>query len=215
MPSNINQAGRPGTAIYTLPIGTLSRQAQLAADEGTREIYTAEATDQATEQAIDLRVDWNGDASHLGHFEVLVKPSTWQPCGRLDAYDTPTDMIKAPTSSTTFRARFQRGPVYNRCRFGVKAVPIVWKGAPLAQLDPSYVAQRGTDYEYEAGILPDLVAWTESVFVEGAHRLILLLSKTGQYEIWVRLQDPNDPNHWQIQDPIVVPVDPTPIPKTY
>jgi hypothetical protein len=210
MASNINEAGRPGRAIYTLPIGALSRQAQLAADEGTREIFTA----RATEQAIDLRVDWDGDPSHLGHFEVLVDPSTWQPCGRLNPYDTETDMVKAPASGATFRARFQRGPVHAGCIFGVKAVPITWRGAQVTLLDSSYVAQRDTDYEYECGIKPELISWTDAVLVQGVYRLTLELSIARNYEMWVRLQDPGDPNRWQIQDPILVPVDPGPEPTT-
>ena len=45
------------------------------------------------------------------------------------------------------------------------------------------------------------------------HRLTLELSMTRAYEVWVRLQDPRDPNKWQIQDPILYPVDPGPVPK--
>ena len=209
MPSNINDAGRPGRAIFRLPIGALSRQEQLAADEGTREIFTA----RATEQAIDLRVDWNGDAAHLGSFEVLVDPSTWKPCGRLNPYDTETDMVEAPASGATFRARFQRGPDHKGCIFGVKAVPIIWKGAQLTQLDSSYVAQRDMDYEYEGGITPELISWTDAVLVQGVYRLTLELSIARNYEMWVRLQDPGDPNRWQIQDPIFVPIDPGPVPR--
>jgi hypothetical protein len=208
MPSNINESGRPGRAIYRLPIGALAHQAQLAEDEGTRQIHTA----RATEQAIDLRVDWDGDASHLGRFEVLVDPSTWQPCDRLNPYDTETDMVKALTSGTTFRARFQRGPDHKGCAFGVKAVPITWMGAQLKQLAASYVAQRGTDYEYEGGIAPELISWTDAVLVQGVYRLTLELSMARIYEVWVRLQDPSDSNHWQIQDPILYPVDPGPEP---
>jgi hypothetical protein len=193
-----------------LPIGALARQAQLAENEGTREIFTACATDQ---MSIDLRVDWDGDASMLGRFEVLVAPSTWKACGLLDPYDAKNDMIMAPTGGTTFRARFQRGPEHKGCTFGVKAVPIIWRAALATSLEPLYVAQRGTDYEYEAGIRPDLVPWNDSVLAEGVHRLTLELSKTRFYEVWVRLQDPRDPNNWQIQDPIFVPIDPGPVPK--
>jgi hypothetical protein len=210
MPSNINHAG-PGRAIYMLPIDALSRQAQLAAEEGTREIFTARSIDQV----IDLRVDWDGDASHLGRFEVMVDPSTWQACGLLDPYDADTDMIVAPAGGTTFHARFQRGPDHKSCTFGVKAVPITWKQTLPEPLASSYVAQRGTDYEYQAGIQPDLVPWTYSVPADGVHRLTLELSMAHNYEMWVRLQHPDGSDTWQIQDPIIRPIYPDPHAKMY
>jgi hypothetical protein len=202
--SNVNPAGRTGRVIYTLPVDMLARAAQLAADEGTRGAFEAQVADQA----IDLRVDWDGNASSVGQFEVLVGASTWKQCELIDPSDRKNDVI-APAKTlqgTTFRARFQRGPAYRGCVFGVKAVPIVWKQELPAKLDASYVAVRGTDYEYEAGIQPDLVPWTYSVLASGVHRLTLELSIERRYEVWVRLQDPKNPNNWQIQDPILHPI---------
>jgi hypothetical protein len=201
--SKINRPGHTGRAIYVLPIGALSRQTQLAADEGTREIFQAQAMDQA----IDLRVDWDGDAANLGRFEVLVGPSAWKACALLEPHDVKTDVIVASMGGTTFHARFQRGPENGGCIFGVKAIPIVWKHVLPAQLDPSYVAQFGTDYEYEGGIQPALLPWNYSVPSGSVQRLTLELSMERRYELWVRLQDPKDPNKWHIQDPILDPID--------
>lgn len=199
-PSNVNRTGR---SIYRLPVGALSRLAQLACDEGTRGAFHALATDQA----IDLRVDWDGDASSFGRFEVLVGTSTWQACELINPSDLESYVIAAPRGDTTFLARFQRGPWHRDCIFGVKAVPIVWKHELPTTLEPSHVAERGTDYEYEAGIPPELVPWIDSVLAGGMHRLTLELSMVCRYEVWVRLQDPKDPNHWQIQNPILDPID--------
>ncbi len=200
--SNANPAGRAGRTVYTLPVGALSLVAQRADDEAERGAMDALVADQA----IDMRVDWNGDASSLGHFEVLVGVSTWQKCELIDPRGVAgIDVISPSTTqeSATVRARFQRGPVHRGCPFGVKAVPIAWKQALPAQLDSSYVAMRGQDYEYAGGLQPDLVPWTYSVRVDGVHRLILELSRGRDYEIWVRLQDPRDASKWMIQDPIV------------
>jgi hypothetical protein len=205
MPSNINQAGRAGRTVYTLPVGKLSRLAPVADEEGTRGAVDA----RVAEQAIDLRVDWDGDPASLGHFEVQVGVSAWQKCELIDPSGDGIDVITpAPAlAGTTFRVRFQRGPVHRGYIFGVKAVPIVWKQELPAELAPSYVAARGTDYEYAGGLQPDLIPWTYSVLVGGVHRLILELSMERHYEMWVRLQDPRDPNKWQVQDPIVRPVE--------
>ncbi len=199
-PSNAN-AGRAGRAIYALPVGALSQLAQRAADEGTRGAFDA----LVASEAIDLRVDWNGDPTSLGHFQVLVGASAWQTCELIDPSKLEIDVISPAMAveGATFRARFERGPWHKSCVFGVKAVPIAWKQQLPAVLDPSYVAVRGTDYEYAGGLQPDLIPWTYSVLANGAHRLTLELSKERDYEIWVRLQDPMDPDKWMIQDPIV------------
>jgi hypothetical protein len=204
-PSNVNSAGRAGKTVYTLPVGKRSRLAQLAAEEGTRGALDA----LVAEQAIDLRVDWDGDPANLGHFEVLVGASSWEKCELIDPSGPGIDVISLATAldGAMFRARFQRGPAHSDCTFGVKAVPIVWKQELPAELDASYVAVRGTDYEYAGGLQPDLIPWTYSVLVGGVHRLTLELSMEHHYEMWVRLQDPSDPNKWQVQDPIVRPVE--------
>jgi hypothetical protein len=202
-PSNLNLAGRAGRAVYKLPVGP-SRLGQHVSDEATRGAFEA----LVAGQFVDLRVDWDGDDSSFGRFEVLVDASTWQTCELIDPSKLAIDVISPATTleGATFRARFQRGPVYGGCIFGVKAVPIVWKQALPPQFDPSYVAVRGTDYEYEAGIQPDLVPWAYSVLAGGLHRLSLELSTERSYEVWVRLQHPTDSSRWQIQDPILHPI---------
>lgn len=196
-PSNVQRAGRH---VYTLPVSALSRLAQLA-DEGTRGHI------EVASQAIDLRVDWDGSASSMGHFQVLVGAGEWKACELIDPDELGIDVIsltRAPAGDT-FLVRFERGPAHGGHAFGVKAVPIVWTHALPAQLDPSYVAERGKDYDYESGIEPEHIAWTDAVLADGVYKLTLELSMSCDYEMWVRLQDPNDPNNWKIQDPIVRP----------
>jgi hypothetical protein len=201
--SNSSHIRPAGKAIYTLPVRALS---QGASDEQTRGYLEAVVEAAAGGHAIDLRVDWDGDASNLGQFDVLVGPGAWEECKLIDL-GVHKDVIGTAEklSGETFLARFQRGPVYGASSFGVKAMPIVWLQALPAVLDPSYVAERGKDYDYEAGIQPEIVPWTYSVLSNGVHKLTLELSMGRDYEVWVRLQDPKNPNNWHIQDPIVRP----------
>lgn len=200
-PSDLDHAGHAGKTIYTLPVDALVRLGQLASDEASRGHLEALFADQA----IDLRVDWDGSASSMGQFEVLVSASTWKACELIDPDDIGIDVIslsQAPLG-TTYLARFRRGPAHAGCIFGVKAVPIVWTQELPAQLAASYVAERGNDYEYQAQLQPELVPWTYSVLAGGVQRLNLELSMASDYEIWVRLQHPTNPDSWRIQDPIV------------
>lgn len=65
------------------------------------------------------------------------------------------------------------------------------------------MAERGQDYTYGAGLDPQAMPWTYSVLAGGIQRLTLELNVGRDYEVWVRLQDPKDPDHWQVQDPLV------------
>jgi hypothetical protein len=199
-PSNVNHSSRTGRHIYKLPVSRRQR----AADDESRDHILA----YVTEQIVDLRVDWDGDPSSLGHFEVRVGDQTWQACELIDPSDTGIDVISPSQNmtGTTFRARFQRGPTYGSYSFHVKAVPIVWTPAPTAPLPRSYVAERGKDYAYAGGVDPESLPWHYSESSGGVHKVTLELSMTTHYEMWVRLQDPKGLNEWRIQDPILTPV---------
>lgn len=156
------------------------------------------------EQAIDIRVDWDGSESWMGRFEVQVGLDAWQQCELIDP-DNRNDVVSPAIDGAgeIFLARFQRGPTYRSHSFGVKAIPIVWAYALPSKLDPAYVAVRGEDYAYASGANPELIPWTYSVLSSGTQTLAIELATGQDYEVWVRLQDPNDEANWRIQDPIV------------
>lgn len=191
---------RAARAIYQLPARALLQLGALASDEQARGHIEALVMDAA----IDLRVDWDGDAGSPGRFEVCVGANAWQSCELIDTGDL-NDVVSpnAEITGNVFLARFQRGPEHGPIGFGVKAIPVVWAEPGPAILTPEYVAVRGQDYAYEAGLDPQLVPWTYSVLAGGIQRLTLELAMGRDYEVWVRLQDPKDPDHWQVQDPLV------------
>ncbi|HWO25633.1 MAG TPA: hypothetical protein VNO30_43135 [Kofleriaceae bacterium] len=157
-----------------------------------------------SEQTMDVRVDWSGSTSSLGRFEVRVSSGEWHTCGLFDAGSS-NDVV-SPAKEVTgdvFMARFQRGPEQPLCLFGVKAVPIVWNCAIDELLNRDFVAERGMDYDYEEGANPKVIPWTYSVLAGGAQKLTIELTRGRDYEVWVRLQSPRDPNGWLEQDPVI------------
>lgn len=198
--TSMAQPQRAARAIYKLPARALLQCGALVPDEQARGHIEAQVMDAA----IDLRVDWDGNAASPGQFEVCVGTNAWQACELIDTGDL-NDVVSpnAPITGQVFLARFQRGPTHAPVRFGVKAIPIIWADPGPAILTPDYVAVRGQDYTYEAGLDPQMMPWTYSVLAGGIQRLALELTMGRDYEVWVRLQDPKDPEHWQVQDPLV------------
>lgn len=186
-------------AIYTLPVRKLAGRYQVSSGDQSRASLDAVVVDQA----IDLRVDWDGSVSGPGQFEVLVSVGSWQSCELIDPGDLQDVVSPAAAVGERFQARFQRGPDHKGCSFDVKAIPIVWKERLPEQLDPSFVAERGKHYEYESGLQPDSLPWACSVLAGDVQRVTVSLGVGRDYEVWVRLQDPKDPSHWVIQDPII------------
>jgi hypothetical protein len=189
-----------GRAIYALPASALSRRSGLGPGEQGRGHIEA----CVSEQTMDVRVDWSGSTSSLGRFEVQVSSGEWHTCGLFDASRS-NDVVSPATrvAGDVFMARFQRGPEEPRYPFGVKAVPIVWNCAIDELLNREFVAERGTDYDYEAGTSPQVIPWTYSVLASGAQKLTIELAMGRDYEVWVRLQSPCDPDSWLEQDPVV------------
>lgn len=187
-------------AIYALPASALLRRAGLGPGEQGRGHIEA----CVSEQAIDVRVDWSGSTSSQGRFEVQVSSGEWQTCSLFDASRS-NDVVSPATkvAGDVFMARFQRGPEEPLRPFGLKAVPIVWKCAIDELLDREFVAERGADYDYEAGASPKVIPWSYSVLAGGAQKLTLELTMGRDYEVWVRLQSPRDADSWLEQDPIV------------
>ncbi len=154
--------------------------------------------------AIDLRVDWDGDTSSAGTFEVRVGASMWKACDLIDPSD-PNDLISPDTELTGERldVRFVRGPAHGSVPFAIKAIPVVWLQEPTGQIAAGYTAARGTDYEYENNADPQNMPWLYSAAVSGIQHLAIELATKRAYEVWVHLQSPSDPSQWQLQDPIV------------
>jgi hypothetical protein len=197
---SIAQPHRSTRAIYRLPARALWQLGDHAPDEQARGHIAAQVTDTA----IELRVDWDGNAASPGRFEVRVGAEAWQACELIDT-GALNDVVSPSTqvAGSVFLAHFLRGPVHASVRFGVKAIPIVWTNPQPASFTSDYVAERGKDYTYEAGVDPLVMPWTYSVLAGSAQRLTLELATGRDYEVWVRLQDPKNPDHWQVQDPIV------------
>jgi hypothetical protein len=198
--TSIGQPHQAVRGIYRLPTRALLQHGDLASDEQKRGHIQAQVMDAA----IDLRVDWDGNTASPGRFEVRVGASAWQACELIDPGDL-NDVVSpnVQIASDVFLARFQRGPVHTPVRFGVKAIPIVWAEPRPAIFTPDYVAERGQDYTYQAGLDPQVMPWTYSILAGSIQRLTLELTVGRDYEVWVRLQDPNNPGHWQVQDPLV------------
>ena len=155
-------------------------------------------------QAIDLRVDWDGNPASLGRLEALTTSGAWQACERIDT--GPLNDVVVPRvqpAGEVFLVRFQRGPDHPECIFGVKAIPIKWISPLATHLHPDSVAKRDIDYVYADDLSPEAVPWTYSVLADGHHGVILKLAVGCDYEVRVRLQHPDNPNDWLEQDPIV------------
>ena len=100
--------------------------------------------------------------------------------------------------------RVQRGPDNQGVRFAVKLVPIEWLRVLSIPHDHDVEVERDKDYRYAGDTPPERVAWVESQETEGIHQLELNDLSVGQdYEMWVRLWHPRDPEKWKDQDPVV------------
>ncbi|ACY13821.1 hypothetical protein Hoch_1261 [Haliangium ochraceum DSM 14365] len=157
-----------------------------------------------TENGIDVRVDWDGSDDDPGRFEVLNASGVWVECPHTAPSDARNDVMHTTkdVSGRPFLVRFQRGPAGPAVRFEVKLLPVVGLG-DLSGQSSEYVAVRGQDYEYEGEIEPALVSWTPSSEVDGAHGVTVMLVAGKDYEVWVKLSHPTDPNRSRILDPLV------------
>ncbi len=156
-----------------------------------------------TEKTVDMRVDWNGGDSRPS-FEVQVGVDEWIGCEHLTT-ESPNDVISpaVPDVGEPFLVRFHRGPDNEHAGFGVRAIPITWTNAPESSPPANYVAQRGRDYTYVEGVNPDSISWSYATSIGGVQQVSLELTTACDYEIWVRIQDPNEADQWIEIDPIV------------
>lgn len=199
-PVDMAHSRQGSRAVYTIPVRELvSRAHQENHLRGRGHIQG-----MLVDQAIGVRVDWDGSAASTGQFEVQVAPDAWHACKLIDPGNH-NDVVSPATevAGQIFRARFQRGPCYPSHAFSVKAIPITWTQALPACLDPGYVAVRGEDYVYAGDASPELAPWMHSELADGIQTLTLELAIGQDYEVWVRLQDPQNATRWRVQDPIV------------
>ena len=153
------------------------------------------------DDGIDLRVDWDGDQADAGTFDVLCQ-GRWQALVEVSA--SPKNEQIASRSLPVTSVRVQRGPRNKRIRFAAKLVPIDWARTLTMPQEHHLQVHRGTDYHYRQGHSPDDIAWEESQQTGGVHCLTLQNLIIGQdYEMWVRLWHPHDPDRWQDQDPVI------------
>ncbi|MCG8418043.1 MAG: hypothetical protein MJE77_08895 [Proteobacteria bacterium] len=161
-----------------------------------REVIPAEVA----ENGIELRVDWDGQPASTGSFEVKGEYETWTPCTRVDTCGV-NDIVSPnkTVEGTKFMARVARGPDNPSYSFELRAIPITWKHERPGVLASDAVVRRDEDYECDASP----VEWRKSALVDGVQRVILELTIGTDYEMWIRLQSPHDPDNWLTQDPIV------------
>lgn len=160
-----------------------------------------------TNDGIDIRVEWDGCTSSLGRFDVRVDTKRWQSCPNIDI-SAMNDLVSPKTlvAGKSMTVRMHRGPEHVACAFQARVIPIAWlaKHKPGATAVPAcYTAERGVDYNYDDSDTSADRTWQLSSLDDGVQRLSLTLQTGRAYELWVRLQDPNNVNHWLEQDPIV------------
>ena len=151
----------------------------------------------------DIRVDWKGDESD-GLFEVKVSEEDYLQIDNLKPNGTNNVVVSSELlTGKQFSVRFERGPHHPDRQFGAKAIPVDW--SETEQVDFSSIVELGTHYDYREN-LPDEKEWvfsTESG--DGTQEVSLTLPLGQDFEIWVLLQHPENPEKWRVQDPIVHP----------
>lgn len=117
--TSTEQPRQAARAIYRLPTQALLQHGDLASDEQGRGYIEA----LVMGAAIDVRVEWDGNAARPGRFDVRVGASAWQACELIDPGDL-NDVVSldAQRAGTVFLARFQRTPAHAPVRAGVKAL---------------------------------------------------------------------------------------------
>ena len=165
-----------------------------------------------TADGIDIRIDWDGTGEQLGRFEVRSPYGTWEQCQNLAPLMDANDLIY-PTehvAGESLSVRFHRGPSHPGLPFKVRALPIRWlegRGpGPSSALPATYEAVRYVDYTYDIPDTTDIEGlWQESSSSDNVQCFVLDLAKGQDYEVWVTLQSPLDPDVWLPHDPIISP----------
>jgi hypothetical protein len=163
---------------------------------------------QSQEHAIRVRVDWDGDSSNIGTFEVWNLAGSWEACGNLAPEVSANDLIIASSRliSEPFFVHIERGPAHLTCPFEAWAYAISWKDESLVQgpLPGSFSAVRYDHYTYAQ---PTPVCQVRSALEGGVQTVRLPLDPRFDYELWIGLRHPEREDSWCIHDPIVRPGD--------
>lgn len=163
---------------------------------------------------LHTRVDWDGDPSSLGSFEILKRGPAWTSCQDRPGDDPARDFIFSTddVKDKIFRVCIERGPDHPQRQIAAKAIPVSWSQSdkPIALAgDPDYVALRAADYIHYRGA--DTVSWRHSTLKRGIHTVTLDLVMRQfdgmriDYLIWIKLQHPERDDTWLIQDPVLRP----------
>jgi hypothetical protein len=153
---------------------------------------------------VHLRVDWNGFSDNLGTFEVQNLDSQWEAVGNLSPASPLKDLIAARPrpASNPFVIQIRRGPAHGTIPFQAWARRITWTSNPvvLGDLPSDFSAVRESDYIYAETEFPIY----ESRLEGGVQVVEIPLDLSHHdYELWVKLRHPTDPDRWSIIDPII------------
>lgn len=159
---------------------------------------------------LSVRVDWNGDVSKPGSFEIKLSDGTWFACQNLDIDSDINDLIfpASAIQSDLVTLALERGPTNQGRAFAVLAIPIIWSsGFTLPQQsDDDFVAIRGENYQYRDGTVDE--SWEHSQPEGDTQRATLKLAGGVDYEIWVDIQHPSEDDVWKKHDPVMTTGDP-------
>ncbi len=184
--------------IYNLPAKAPKHERHQSADHReTYDVYTGD---------VHLKVEWDGQAGSMGRMEVELAAGQWQALRHLAPGTNDMLVTNGNHYPSAFKALFERVGEHSGYRFQVKAVPIQWQIDPDALQGSErdmFVAVLGEHYEYAPGAHPTNTAYQSSTPQGSVHHAELDLVAGQDYELWVRLQNPQDPDDWLEQDPIV------------
>jgi hypothetical protein len=181
--------------LYRVPVAALLRRRRALIQTNQKALHIAATRGGA----IEMRLDWNGDASP-GQLEIDVAVADWRPCDNIEP-DIDNDIIAldARPAGAPFVLRVHRGPLHPAAPFQVKAIPIAWDPALPLAFPPDFTAIRGTHYYYA----PDEPLLATSQPIDGIHQLELILQLGIDYEVSASVRHPTDPNQWRLIDPVV------------
>jgi hypothetical protein len=185
-------AGRKGSAYLMLvpAPGAIKSRAELVQPDLTHGLM--------------IRCDWSGDSSR-GTFQVKVKRDNdeWANIWPLDPGGPNVQLVSSDHQVT--KVHVERGPNNPGVRFAVKLVPIRWK-VTLSWDEHMLRVVLGEHYEYDGYATANDVPWVPSspTGSQGQHVVKQELIAGQDYEIWIQLPHPTDPNAKpQEQDPVI------------
>lgn len=186
-------AGRKGSAYLVLVYGA-------DAVKSIAQLFEPDLT-----HGLMIRCDWSGHPDDPGHFQVKVKRNSneWADIGHLTPGGDNVQLVSSGDAVT--RVHVERGPTNTGVPFAVKLIPIKWLTGRVIPGEGVPV-RVGDNYEYDGYTTANDMTWTSSGpnGPQGQHVVEQELTVGRDYEIWVQLGHPTDPNAKpQEQDPVI------------